>query len=269
MVDDSKIEHINIYDAGPAIFDYSKGTPDRFVAREHQQLADEITDSLNKDKLVLRDLKQVFKKYSLKIDMHFPWKSDFVRHKDEANIKHSLRIANSRLRELRKCDAVVADVSAWPEQRHNTPPCPMADEGTIVEIARIAEFNQTIKDLINMAEADKHLYNVVRQIIDEKGLPKPIILYAEESLYSDRMKEWFGGKLQEYDGSLFSYDWNTMVENWHDPNSCMVMHIAREQGHDKIEKSLEAAIKLAATEVLEMRQKLDKYTFIEETETDY
>lgn len=230
---------ISIYDAGPAVFDYSKtkanGERDCLVIRdEHRAICEKIAEEFSSAD------------QQITIKLIFPADTAFIPTEEELSDMSlfSSRIAHSCESDIWRSDIVLADVSPWPKAVRENDVSPMSDEGTVYEVGFASGIADTLQKLHTLAGEQPELYEAIEKIEQSLGKPKIVVPYNCCPLtIEEKMAHYFGSDLYQHQGMTFSTIDHTMIENFGDTNNAMLSHSARKQGLE-IQSDFEAALRV-------------------------
>jgi len=236
------MDSIRIYDAGPAVFDYSR--KDHSGNRSCNVVRDEhlVTLSRVKEQLVSR-------LHGCKIELIFP--TDNIANIGLETIgissERSSAIANSCEADILSCDIILADVSPWPKSSIQNPiESPMADEGTVYEVG----FAMGIIDMMENLRRKLGPENPAMEDLNCLHKPKAVVPYNTASTTIEtRMQVHYGGRYYEDSGNIFSTEDHTLIENFGDKNNAMISNIYRKQGIEP-QASFESALRTGLTLIL-------------------
>ena len=242
---------INVYDAGPAVFDFSNananGERDPHVIRDqHREVA----------RLLSNELSTGDRKVT--INIVFPTDKPFIPTDEELSnmAQFSSRIANSCQNDITRSQVVVGNVSPWPKQLPDGKESVMADEGTVMELGFAMGLSDVSRNIIQLAEDDTLTRTFLPKLLMGIGLPKVVVPYntSHQSL-AGRMKDYYNGETYQSGGLEFSKADHTMFEDFGnkiaDKNNAMISNIARQQGFEP-QTSFENALRVGVEKYLEM-----------------
>lgn len=245
----SKQTVITVYDAGPAVFDYSrtnaKGERDpHVIAQEHRAIAKKLEAEFST------------REHAVRIDIIFPTDERFIPTPEELANRTLLsrRIADSCERDIRRCDILVGDLSPWPKTLAGGKESVMSDEGTAYEVGFAAGIHDTLTRIAELGKTNPLIRAAQAAIFEALGLPKIVVPYnTSPNLLETRMEDHYDGQVYTQDGLRFSHADHTLLEECGDKNNAMLANAARKQGLEP-QASFEDALRVGVEQFLK-RQK--------------